>query len=629
MFNYFRVCAATPEITVGDPAKNADKIIGLMKTAAQSQPDLVVFPELCLTGSGLKSLFLQDAMRIAVTEALKKILDAGAEYDFAVVVGAPVQKGSRLYDCAVIMAKGRILGFVPKTGVSRGESVWFSGFPCGDFDGLSFMGEGYPFGTGLKYDIKNACVAFEVGSDIFSAIPPSSYTALTGADIIVNPFAAGELAGRDEYIKQLVVTQSAKLHAGYVLAAAGFGESTSEYVFAGHSLIAENGRLLAESDNGIDKADVLTFADIDTDILRHEKISDRSFDITLVPAEHDGEYGCCSELTGDSVSDGSLRHISQTPFVPSDEAERRERCLRIFCTQAAALKKRLLVTRSVPVIGVSGGLDSTLALLVSRESMRMLGRSAGDIVGITLPGYGTSGRTYQNAVELMRTLGTGVRKINIRAACDQHFKDIGHDPSELNTTFENAQARERTQVLMDVANECGGLVVGTGDLSELSLGWCTYNGDHMSMYGVNCGVPKTLIRWIIEAVASLDEYSAAAGVLRDIIDTPISPELLPADENGKIAQQTESLVGPYLLNDFFLYYTVRYGFTAEKIRHVAGRAFAGTYSGDEIGEKLSQFYKRFYVSQFKRSCSPDGVRIGSVAFSDDGWTMPSDASPEI
>ena len=651
MFDYIRVSCCVPAIAVADVQGNGEKIKAQLKTAAEQGSTLAVFPELCLTGYTCQDLFFQRSLQTACAEVLGELEKLTGRLHLTAVVGAPLRIRGQLFNCAVVIANGQIAGIVPKTYMPNYgefyEKRWFStgehlrrlpdaSMTRGEL-GLRGEQEDYiPVSVDRCFaTVDGVRFGIELCEDLWTPLPPSTALCLGGAEVILNLSASNETIAKREYRRQLVSQQSARCLCGYVYVSSGETESTQDLVFSGHSMIAENGAILAENQKLLDTDYVLTM-DLDLGRIRADRTKNRSFaDCARInggglDADIQLGYGPEGAERAISYSDGSLHPVSKLPFVPSSRADRQQRCRDIFTMQVTGLKKRLTVTGSKAVIGVSGGLDSTLALLVAVEAMRQMHRPVTDVVGITMPCFGTTDRTYNNSLELMKTLGVTSVTIPIATAVEQHFRDIGHDRSVTDLTFENSQARERTQVLMDYAGKVGGLVVGTGDLSELALGWCTYNADHMSMYGVNASIPKTLIRWMIDALVEYEIFPDSTEVLRDVLDTPISPELLPPDENGKIAQQTESIVGPYALHDFFLYYVLRFGFTPEKIYDLACRAFAGDFDAETIKKWLKNFYRRFVTQQFKRSCLPDGVKVGSVCLSPRGdWRMPSDASASL
>ena len=641
MLDFMRIACAVPEVRVGDVIKNVEDICGQIKEADTVGADLVVFPELALTGYTCADLFFQDTLLNAAMEGLQKVMDCSADYPgLTVVVGTPVLLEGQMYNCGAVISAGRLHGLVPKTYLPNYnefyERRWFSS--SADLQVkevpaalLGLSGGDIPVGRDLLFRIGDgSLLGVEICEDLWTPLPPSTLMTLNGAEVIVNLSASNETVGKRSYRRQLVKHQSAMCSCIYAYASAGCTESTSDLVFSGQSIIAENGEILAENKNIID-TDYLLVQDADLGRVRAQRRKNKSIKDTV------SLYGGVNPVRVISVpgvgfrSDGTLYPLDKLPFVPSTRENRQARCMDIFQMQVAGLKQRLSVIGNAnAVIGISGGLDSTLALLVAVEAMRQLGRPVSDVYGITMPCYGTSDRTYNNSWELMRTLGITAKEISIKNAVSMHFEDIGHDPSVHNGTYENSQARERTQILMDYSSTVNGIVVGTGDLSELALGWCTYNGDHMSMYGVNASIPKTLIRWLIDSIARMPEFEASRAVLEDILDTPISPELLPPDAQGKIAQYTEDLVGPYALHDFFLYYMVRYSFTPAKIFTLACRAFEDDFDAEAIKKWLKSFYRRFFTQQFKRNCMPDGVKVGNISLCPRGdWRMPSDASGRI
>ena len=641
MLDYARIACAVPSVCVGNVPKNTEDICALMRQADEKGCDLVVFPEMALTGYTCADLFFQEILLRSVIQGLDTVLRCSAQLPaLTAMIGLPVVIEGQMYNCGAVVCGGVLKGLVPKTYLPNYnefyERRWFSSSEdlpvnCVSAARLGLSGDyDVPVGRDLVFTIGDgAVVGVEICEDLWTPMPPSTMLAINGAEIIFNLSASNDTVGKRAYRRSLVQHQSSICNCAYVYVSAGCTESTQDLVFSGHSIVAENGYLLAENSKQID-TDYLLIQDIDLDMIRTERRKNKSVrDATSFygKIEPTRAVACCQSGLR---SDGSLYPVHKLPFVPSTKDKRMERCMEVFNIQVAGLKHRLSTIGANAVIGISGGLDSTLALLVAVEAMRQLGRPLTDVYGVTMPCFGTSDRTYQNSLELMRTLGISSKEINIRDAVSLHFADIGHDPNVRNATYENAQARERTQILMDYASVVGGIVIGTGDLSELALGWCTYNGDHMSMYGVNASVPKTLIRWLIESIAENDAFAASREVLLDILDTPISPELLPPDASGKISQNTEDLVGPYALHDFFLYYTVRHCFRPGKVYHLACRAFAGDFTPETIKKWLVSFYRRFFSQQFKRSCMPDGVKVGSITLSPRGdWRMPSDASGRI
>ena len=635
MLDFIRIACAVPAVKVGDVKKNTRDICAYMMEADKAGADVVLFPEMALTGYSCGDLFYQDALWNAVKDGLKEIAKCSGEHpQITSVVGLPVRIGHKLYNCAAVIARGEVCGIVPKTHMTSAEKRWFASGR--DLDRVYLTpqdiglvpSEDYwtvPVSARQLFRMgDDAIVGVEICQDAMVPQPRSAELAVNGAEVILNLAASPELAGKAEWRRNLVRSLSGSCKCIYAFASAGYTESTSDIIYSGHSMIAENGHILNEISHYL-ITDHIILMDCDLGRVRADRSRSDCFD--GVP----GENYLDTDVFGDFLrSDGSLYPLRKLAFVPSTREERIARCMEIFQLQVTGLKQRLATIRSNAVIGISGGLDSTLALLVAVEAMRQLGRPVTDVYGVTMPCFGTSDRTYNNSWELMRTLGINAKEISIKNAVTLHFQDIGHDINVHNGTFENSQARERTQILMDYASVVNGIVVGTGDLSELALGWCTYNGDHMSMYGVNGTVPKTLIRWIIEAVADMPGFEASRAVLTDILDTPISPELLPPDAQGKISQQTEDLVGPYALHDFFLYHMVRYGFSPTKIYTLACRAFADDFQPAVIKKWLRTFCWRFFSQQFKRNCMPDGVKVGSVGLGPRGdWAMPSDAASQI
>ncbi len=622
---FIKVAAATPKIRVADPAYNAQQIIALMKEAAELGVKVMAFPELCITGYTCGDLFFQPTLIRGAEDALAVILGETRELDVVAAVGLPVAYKNKLYNCAAVIQKGEILGLVPKTYIPNYgefyEARWFaSGREYGG--GMCLAGNWVDIAGGCDClfgsNIPNLKIGVEICEDLWAVEPPSGRIAAAGATLILNLSASDEVIGKAAYRRQLVKSQSARLGCAYVYADAGYGESTTDLVFAGHDLIAENGTILAE-----DRFHTgLTISEIDVDRLAYERRRVNTF-----PAKEENDACIGMDECEFTYTDTALtRPVAKNPFVPSDEAKCSERCEDILTIAAQGLAKRLEHTMvKTAVLGLSGGLDSTLAALISARALDLLGRPRTDLLCVTMPCFGTTKRTRSNAEVLAERLGATLKVVDISAAVKQHFADIGQDFNNQDVTFENAQARERTQVLMDLANQTGGLVVGTGDLSELALGWCTYNGDQMSMYAVNASIPKTLVRYVVDYAARTCGDDALAATLRDILATPVSPELLPA-ENGEISQKTEDLVGPYELHDFFLYYAVRWAFPPKKVLRLAEYAFAGDYERETILKWLKTFYRRFFSQQFKRSASPDGPKVGTVALSPRGdWRMPSDA----
>lgn len=602
-------------------------MVAMAQRAANEGVQAICFPELSITGYTCGDLFNQALLMDQSVEALKGLLDATAGLDIVILAGLPLRVGGKLLNVAVVCQRGVVKGVVPKTYLPNYnefyEKRWFaSAEDVCRIERVSLAGSEVPFGTRLLFEVENCTFGVELCEDLWATIPPSSMHALAGATLLFNLSASNALVGKTEYVRALVQQQSARCLAGYVYCSSGCGESTTDLVFAGNAMVAECGTILATSERfSLDEQLVIT--EVDVERLALERLKNTTF----LPLQTEiAAYETIGLLLPDSKEETLHRVINRLPFIPS-EANRESYCRDIFAIQTTGLIKRLKHTGATNVVlGISGGLDSTLALLVAVRAFDRIGLDRKGILGITMPGFGTTDRTYTNALHLMKSLGITLREISIAEAVMGHFKDIDHDPKVLDVTYENAQARERTQILMDVANQCNGLVIGTGDLSELALGWATYNGDHMSMYAVNSSIPKTLVRTLVRWVADTQVEADSKVTLLDIIDTPVSPELLPANEAGEIAQKTEDLVGPYELHDFFLYYLIRFGFAPRKIRALAMLAFKGYYDSETIEKWIRVFYRRFFSQQFKRSCMPDGPKVGSINLSPRGdWRMPSDA----
>ena len=652
MFGFYRFASISPVLRVADTAFNTEEIIRSAAAAAKNGAAFSVFPELSITGYTCSDLFHQELLLQNSTRSLRKIADAFADSDMVIAVGLPLRMFGGLYNCAAFLQRGRLVAVTPKIHMpnqrefyekrhfSSGRELLKGGgnglgaMHCpiegfGDVPVTNFFTVG---GCGTLGTGSEVRIGVELCEDLWTPAPPSGELALAGANVIVNLSASDALVGKRDYRRNLVMNQSARCMAAYVYASAGVHESTTDMVFSGHLMIAENGSLLAES-KPFSRETEIVYADVDVERLNMQRLSEGSFQdfdsrrFYARAATFDGLRAC------DSLQ---YRFVSPTPFVPGSLETRDKSCTEIFSIQCAGLAKRLEASHSKrAVIGLSGGLDSTLALLVVAETFKLLNRPAAEILALTMPGFGTTKRTKDNAVELAKLLGVELRTVDIKKACLQHFEDIGHDPQKLDVTYENVQARERTQILMDLANSEGGIVIGTGDLSEIALGWSTYNADHMSMYAVNCDIPKTLVRHIVNwyadrtaaAFASCENGAALASVLRDILDTPVSPELLPADSSGQIAQKTESILGAYEIHDFFLYHFAKYGATPEKLRYLAKYAFKGQHTDEEIDKALAVFIRRFFTQQFKRSCIPDGPKVGTISLSPRAdWRMPSDSS---
>ena len=631
-YGFVKVAAAVPLVQVADCFYNIEKIEGLMRQASEKGVQIIAFPELSVTGYTCLDLFAQQTLLNGAEAALLQLVSNTADLDILTIVGVPLRTENRLINAAVVFQKGAIRGVVPKTYLPNykefQEQRWFTSATELRESTISIGKEEYPMGSHLLFRSGRLTAGIEICEDLWVPVPPSSLLTMEGANIIFNLSASNELIGKHAYLRSLICQQSARCMAGYVYASSGFGESSTDLVFAGNGIIAENGNLLAESPR-FTMEEQLVISEIDIETLQNDRQVNTSFMYGTSGLPKEKAQVVDFQVR---IPDGfSLtRPVDPHPFTPSGEALK-ERCEEIFHIQVAGLAKRLVHAHAqTAVVGISGGLDSTLALLVTVMTFDALKMPRGQIIGITMPGFGTTDRTYNNALELMRSLGVTVREIPIRDACLQHFRDIGLDPEDRSAAYENSQARERTQILMDVANMEGGLVVGTGDLSELALGWATYNGDQMSMYGVNASVPKTLVRHLVQWVADTESDAAARATLLDIIDTPVSPELLPADKDGRISQKTEDLVGPYELHDFFLYNFIRGGYRPAKILFLAEQAFRGSYDHAAIRKWLEVFFRRFFSQQFKRSAMPDGPKVGSVALSPRGdWRMPSDASAAV
>ncbi|MBU5487406.1 NAD(+) synthase [Clostridium sp. MSJ-8] len=629
--DFVKVAAACPLTRVGDTKYNLDNIVTCIEEAAEKNTKFIVFPELCITSYTCSDLFLNNTLLNNSNQAIKELLDKTKAIDMLIAIGAPLKFNNVLYNCAYIIFKGRILGIVPKSYLPNYsefyEKRWFT-------EGIGIVNEmvslpfqdSIPFGTNLIFSSEHFNFGFEICEDLWVTIPPSSYLSLMGADIIGNLSASNELVSKMEYRRSLINNQSARCMSAYVYSSAGVYESTTDLLFSGHLLISENGGILCENERFQRKNEVI-YSFIDVFKLRSERLKNISFRDNLRYIPYTPKF---INFTYDDTSIKDFdRYINKHPFVPSNVDEIEIRSKEIFNIQSSALAKRFEHTKSKKaVVGISGGLDSTLALLVIVKTFKLLNYPLENIITITMPGFGTTDRTYTNALDLCKELGTDLREVNIVKAALQHFEDIGHDKDIHDVTYENVQARERTQILMDVANKEGGLLIGTGDLSELALGWCTYNGDHMSMYSVNPSIPKTLVRYLVKYVAEKESTEAVKRTLLDILDTPVSPELLPKDAKGEIAQKTEDIVGPYELHDFFLYHFIKHGSSKDRIFFLAINAFKDEYSEEEIKKWLDKFFYRFFTQQFKRSALPDGPKVGSISLSPRGdWRMPSDAFP--
>ncbi len=651
-YGFVKVAAAVPHIKVADCKFNVERIESLIAVAEGKGVQIIIFPEMSITGYTCGDLFGQQLLLEEAEMGLMQILNNTRQLDIISIVGMPVVANSTVINSAVVIQKGKVLGVAAKTYLPNYkefyEQRWFTSALQLTTDNVRLCGQIVPIGANLLFETSDTTFGIEVCEDLWATIPPSSSLALQGAEILFNMSADNEGIGKHNYLCSLISQQSARCIAGYVFSSCGFGESTTDVVFAGNGLIYENGSLLARSER-FSMEEQLIISEIDVERIRAERRhgaqpayhtqaqikmerirAERRINTTFAANQANFEGKKAVSIATEFVNSKELtltRNFNAHPFVPQGN-ELNEHCEEVFSIQVAGLAQRLVHTGAkTAVVGISGGLDSTLALLVCVKTFDKLGLSRKGILGITMPGFGTTDRTYHNAIDLMKSLGISIREISIKDACIQHFKDIDHDVNVHDVTYENSQARERTQILMDVANQTWGMVIGTGDLSELALGWATYNGDHMSMYGVNASVPKTLVKYLVQWVAEngVDEDSKAT--LLDIVDTPISPELIPADENGEIKQKTEDLVGPYELHDFFLYYFLRFGFRPSKIYYLASAAFKDCYDEETIKKWLSIFFRRFFNQQFKRSCLPDGPKVGSISISPRGdWRMPSDAS---
>jgi len=629
-FQFVRVAAGSPELRVCDCDFNRVKIEEMIDKANDVQAEFLVLPELCITGYTCGDLFKQDLLLKKARESLLYITQKTKGSKLVVILGMPLDVRGSLFNCACVLQDGRILGIVPKTNIPGYnefyEPRWFNEASHLEQTESKIGPHTVPIGNDLLFvseNDPNMVFGIEICEDLWVPIPPSGYLAQAGALLIFNPSASNDLVGKADYRRNLVANQSGRCVAGYVYASCNTGESTTDLVYGGHCLIAENGRILQESER-FNHDSTMIYYDIDYQKLLFSRLVMGTFN----GGRDGGSFREIIFATPDFEREQIARSIEKHPFVPVSEQQRNERCWEILSIQTSGLMKRMRHSGlKHPVIGISGGLDSTLAFIVAVRAANRLGLTPSDVHAITMPGFGTTGRTYDNAVSLINSLGATLKVVDIKDACLQHFKDIGHDPAVLDVTYENVQARERTQILMDYANKIGGFVVGTGDMSELALGWATYNGDHMSMYGVNASVPKTLVRYIIQWYADNEAQESIKKILHDILDTPISPELLPPSETGEIMQKTEDILGPYEAHDFFLYHVLRSGATPAKIFYLAKIAFKDQYSPEQLLNWLKTFFRRFFSQQFKRSCLPDGPKVGTVSLSPRGdWRMPSDAS---
>lgn len=627
-YGFVRVGAIVNYLSLANPIENAKEIVKMIKQAAKQGVGIVTTPELSLTGYTCQDLFLQDRLIDEAYTALKTILKETEKLNIISILGMPIRVDNQMFNCGVAINKGKILGIVPKTYVPNYsefyEKRWFQSSSNLISSEITILDQIVPIGINILFKDREVCFGIEICEDLWCVNPPSNAHTLHGANIIFNLSSSNEVIGKYEYRKNLVSMQSAKTISAYVYASSGVMESTSDILFSGASIIYESGTLLKENERFALESNLI-YADVDIAKINN----DRNKNISFMGVVGDEKYRYVDVNVADSKKELS-RKYAEYPFVPKNEAKRDGRCREIFTIQASALARRLIqLGKPKCVIGISGGLDSTLAFLVIVEAFKKIGMDMKNIIGVTMPGFGTTGRTYNNACKFVCEYGATLKEVSIKAACVQHMKDIGLDESDRSVAYENTQARERTQILMDIANMEGGLVIGTGDLSELALGWCTYNGDHMSMYSVNTSIPKTLVRYLVKWVADISDENKKE-VIYDILDTPISPELLPPDEAGNILQKTESSIGPYVLHDFFLYHFLRYGATPKKIYYLAKNTFKNSFADEEILKWLKVFIRRFFTQQFKRNCVPDGVKVGSISLSPRGdLRMPSDASYAI
>lgn len=635
---YIRVASVSPIVRPADVESNLATIIEMAQKAVSEGVKITVFPELSITGYTCADLFFQNSLLRAAEGALIDLKNFTEEKQTTIIVGLPLRLLNRMYNCAAVISYGKILGIVPKTHIPNYnefyESRWFSDGISTASDSIRIDGVDIPFGSDILFEVENVLFGVELCEDLWVPIPPSSEMAIAGADIIFNLSATNELVGKNSYLLDLIKQQSARCRSGYVYSSAGWGESSTDLAFAGNCIIAECGNILADSPRFVHDSKI-EVCDIDIEIIRNSRLKASTFNDQISRIKSfrivKDEKVSASQIEAKDEGESIIRKISSHPFFSDDKDRYNEQCYEIFSIQTWGLAQRMnAINFKKCVIGISGGLDSTLALLVAVNAFDKLGIDRKGIIAVTMPGFGTSDRTYHNAVDLIKSLGVTFKEISIANAVNQHFVDIDQDPILHDACYENSQARERTQILMDLANKENGLVIGTGDLSELALGWCTYNGDHMSMYGVNASVPKTMVKRVVENYAENCSDDKVKALLLDIVDTPISPELLPTDSDGNIDQVTEDLVGPYELHDFFLDGVLRNSFSPKKIYWLAIKAFEGKYDSSTIKHWLQNFYRRFFSQQFKRSCMPDGVKVGSVSLSPRGdWRMPSDAKVNL
>ena len=626
-YGFVRVAAAVPQLHLADCKHNAQEIMSQIDEAIEEGVQVVLFPELTVTGYTCQDLFFMQQLQQNALLALEQICEYTRGKSIIVIVGAPLQSDNNLYNCALVMTDGEVLGVVPKVNLPNTaefyEKRWFTS-GRNTLPKIELWSGEVPFGKDLLFITRDFCFGIEICEDLWSPLPPSTQLSIQGAELIFNLSSSNCVTGKHQFRRQMITQQSSRVHCGYIYTSSGVGESTTDVVFGGSIYIAENGKILSEGERFLRESNMIV-QELDIERLRTDRQRNTNFT--------KDKYGDYRKLyvapfnDEDQIIEPLHRHFRRNPFLPSVE-QRDDYCSDVLSIQTAALARRWEHTHAKTlVLGISGGLDSTLALLVCIKTADMLGIDRKCIVAVTMPGFGTSDRTYQNALQLMEELGVTIREISIKEAVLNHFEDIGHDPMQHDLTYENAQARERTQILMDLANMYSGLVIGTGDMSELALGWCTYNADHMSMYGINAGIPKTLVRYLVDYEARYSYQGIISELLLDIVDTPVSPELLPTDNEGNIAQKTEDKVGPYELHDFFLYYTLRYGFTKQKILYIANQVFADDYSEEEISKWLNVFMQRFFSQQYKRSCLPDGPKVVEVGLSPRGdLRMPSDCN---
>ena len=631
-YGYVRVGAVVPEIEVGNVKFNTKEIIKQIKKSYNKKVQIVTFPELCLTGYTCSDLFFQEILLEKALDGLNKILNETKDISIISIIGMPLSVDNKIYNTAIVIRKGKILGVIPKTYIPNYnefyEKRWFSTSFDVISDEITILNQVVPFGTNILFqdmEVQSICFGVEICEDLWSVNPPSNSHTVNGATIIFNLSASNEIIGKKEYRRNLVKMQSAKCICGYVYASSGVNESSTDVVFSGHSIICENGSILCENDRFDFKSNTI-INDIDVQRIMNNRYKNTSF----INDNKSKNYRKVLVNIKDK-NEKLIRSYTKYPFVPKNETKRFERCEEIFKIQASGLAKRLKHTKIQKcVIGISGGLDSTLAFLVITRAFEILGIDNKNLIAVTMPGFGTTNRTYTNSINLIKNYGATLKEVNIKSACLRHFKDINHDENIHDITYENSQARERTQILMDIANKENALVIGTGDLSELALGWCTYNGDHMSMYAVNTSIPKTLVRYLVQYIADTTKDKRSKKTIYDILDTPISPELLPPDKYGKIKQKTEKSIGPYVLHDFYLYHFLRYGAPPKKIYYIACKTFEKDFTKEEIKKWLIVFINRFFSQQFKRSCMPDGIKVGTISLSPRGdHRMPSDADKEI